>query len=142
MLDFLIILLFAKIVLLTPEPVNIKANEKYIIKLEKPISAITDGASIQIDITDMFLHNDKADLIELRKLIKKRFPRGSIQVKLMNQNKNITLNYDGMSAINAKNIRLLLNGNDVVKGDEFDRVDLKSDYQLQKIKIYWKNYQH
>jgi len=141
MLDFIFILFFSKTVLLTPDFININSNEKnHILNLNKPINAITSGASIQIDITKMLLYSVKGDIIKTRKSVSNMFPDGSVEAILSTHKGDISLKYEGGSLISNDNVRLALYSENIPTDTAFNVVTLKTSVNLEKIKVYWKNY--
>ncbi len=141
MFDFILILFLSKTVLLTPEFIDINSNEKsYVINLKKPINAITSGASIQVDITEMLPKSIKRDIIKTRKSVSNMFPDGSIEAILSTDKGDISLRYEGGSLIGNDGVRLALYGEEMPTDIDFNVVTLKSNVNLEKVKIYWKNY--
>ncbi len=141
MKELLLILFFSKVVLLTPNFIDINKGEDYIIKLNKPINAITTGASIMIDVTKMIPNADKLDIFQARDIVKKMFPKGSIEVLLIAKKKEIKLEELG-SSFNKNNIRLILSTKSVPTDIDFTSVIIKSDVDLKDVKVYWRNYTH
>lgn len=141
MFDFILILFLSKTVLLTPEFIDINSNEKsYVINLKKPINAITSGASIQVDITEMLPKSIKRDIIKTRKSVSNMFPDGSMEAILSTDKGDISLRYEGGSLIGNDGVRLALYGEEMPTDIDFNVVTLKSNVNLEKVKIYWKNY--
>lgn len=143
MKDFFAILFFSKTILLTPQPVTIE--EVHIASLTEPVNAITQGASLQIDITSM-LNSDlisNMDILGVRREIKNKFIKGSIYADLETQdNKKIRLNYEGGSSIGKSEVRLILSGT-VDTELEYSKIYIYSEKtSLSNVKIYWKNYKH
>jgi predicted transcriptional regulator len=138
---FIIILFFSKTILLTPSAINIDKGEKYVINLNESISAITTGANIQIDVSNMIIKDTlKINLIETRRIVSDMFDKGSIQAVLISENDKIMLTYQGENFINEKNIRLVLSANKVPIGVDFSAIEITSDVKLEQIEVFWKNY--
>jgi len=76
MKTFFLLLFFSKSVLLTSSPVNLGASWTEI-ELKKPISAITGGASLQVDVTKQVGYT--TDFEALMKII----PDGTITAELI-----------------------------------------------------------
>ena len=141
MIDFIFILLFSKTVLLTPEFVDVNSNEKgYEISLDKSINAISSGASIQIDITEMVPESVKGDIIKTRKSVSNIFTDGSIEAILSTDIGDINLRYEGGILIRNAGVRLAIYSAKIPTYTDFNMVTIKTDVNLKNIKVYWKNY--
>ncbi len=141
MFDFFLILFFSKMVLLTPSYVDINHGvDGYTVILQEPISAITPGASIQIDVTEMLDPFGKGDLFKIRSAISDLFKEGSIKVTLGEGSEAIRLVYEGGSLIGDDSVFLALSGENIPTGVDFNKLIIKTEIQLKRVKIYWKNY--
>lgn len=140
MLDFIFILLFGKTVLLTNIPVDIQDTSS--ISLEKPISALTPGASIQIDVSSMIKYEPKSNIADFRKKIEEMFPPQSIQATLVSiGGENVILKYNGASMFNEKQVLISLYSDiGVPKSTEFNRIQISSATKLRSVKLLWMNY--
>ena len=69
MKEFLLIFLFSKMVLLTPDPVDLYGEKD--IYPKDPLTAITSGASIEVDVTDFMggIGIKETGIVESRKLL-------------------------------------------------------------------------
>lgn len=142
MLDFFRILFFAKTVLLTPDPINVLGDID--LRPSEPLTAITTGASIEIDVSSMIKKPQQEGIVEFRRRVAEAFPPGSINAKLLGKdNRQVTLWYDGGVAFAKDAIFLGLYAGDGVPIDaEFDRVKLTSRVQLKSVRVSWRNAQH
>lgn len=141
MKDFFLILLFSKTVLLTPDPINLHGRLELV--PDKPIEAITSGASIQLDVSSMAAWNGKEDILAFRKRLSDLFPSGTIKAKLVGNGEEVTLSYQGNHQFNKDNVMLSLYTDDgIPTGVEFTKVIIESSIKLNRIKVYWKNYKH
>lgn len=141
MLNFLIILLFSKTILLTPNFIDIDKGDNYVLNLNESISAITSGATIQIDVSEMVLTGGKKmDILEIHRAVLGMFTGYSIEAELIGERGGITLTYQGSILVNNDSAILVLSGNDVQTGIEFGAVAIKTNAKLERIKIHWKNY--
>jgi hypothetical protein len=141
MLDFIFILFLSKTVLLTSEFVDISSSDSsYVLNLQEPISAITSGASIQIDVTEMLSKSIDRDIIKTRKNIANMFSGGSIEAILSNATVDINLKYEGGNLISNDSIKLALYAENIPTDTDFNVVTLKSSVNLERVKVYWKNY--
>jgi hypothetical protein len=140
MLDFLIILFFAKTVLLTPNFIDIDvSNEPYKLNFAKPVTAINSGAEIQIDVTEMLSADIDKGVIVVRTKVKELFPSGSIEVFVLGKGNNINLEYSGV--LKSKNsVRLAFTSNQMPTDTEFNSLTLKTKVNLKRVKLFWKNH--
>ena len=105
---FFKILFFSKVVLLTPVPVSISKDIPFTLILEKPISAINRGASIEIDITSMI--GSGLNIAEVRHKVRQQFPDGSIVATLSGLNGGDIVLYNVGESISKDKVNLLLSG--------------------------------
>ena len=141
MKEFFLILFFSKTILLTPDPINLHGRLE--LAPDKPIEAITSGASIQVDVSSMVGWNGKEDILVFRKKISDLFPLGTIKAKLVGKGKEVTLSYHGDHQFNKDHVMLSLYAdNGVPSSVEFTKVIIESSIELNGIKVYWKNFKH
>lgn len=127
--------------MLTPNFIDINKGDNYALKLNEPICAITTGAAIQIDVSEMVLTGgQKMNLLETRRTVSDMFSKGSIEATLIAGNKRIMLTYQGGTLVNNDSARLVLSGNEDPTGVDFSAIVIKTDVKLERVKIYWKNY--
>lgn len=132
------VLLFSNIIQLNNAPIDI--SKELEIKLKKPISALTFGASVEIDITQML---DKKtikslDILLLKTVIEKKFPQGSVRAILQNNKQSIVLQHNGGMIIDNGSVRLRLYG-DVPTSVDFNNLKILTDVELKQVYIFWKN---
>ncbi|NTW33511.1 MAG: hypothetical protein HGB12_12970 [Bacteroidetes bacterium] len=141
-----LILFFSKVLLLTPEPVTI-SSEWFEINPQKTFSAITGGANIRIRIPV----ND----YRIKKIIKEKetfeqleniFPKESIEAYLYGENNYIAhLSIVGfaVSDFNFKDegsLHILLRpAFPIPTNVKFNRLKIKSNPEIENVKIYWEN---
>jgi hypothetical protein len=138
---FFLILIFGKTVILTPTPITIGAEEINI-PVNESISAITTGATLQIDVTAMFEPESRLNLIQVRQDAKKLFPKGTIVASLSNgKNSDIKLTYQGGILVNNNSVHLSLGG-DIPTETEWNKITIKSDVELLNVTVRWVNAKH
>lgn len=140
-MKFLTILLMGKTFLLTQDPISIGPQWVELAGYES-ISAISPGASIQVDISKIIVWNDTDSIDDVRRLIHKSFPNRSIKAKLIDDaGTEVIFSYHGNSLINKENILLPLHAeNGAPVGTDFQKVIIYSDKSIKDVLIYWKNY--
>ena len=74
-------LFFSKSVLLTPQPVDLDGILE--IKPKRALTAITSGAHLTIDVTDVI--GPPSGILETRDKVKKQFPSGIIEAELYSE---------------------------------------------------------
>lgn len=139
--DFIRILLFSKMVLLTPHPVDLAGTKEF--KPDTPLRAITEGATIYVDVTSMIgLMQPTEGIVEFRKRVNKTFPAGTIEAALVATNGvKIVLEHKGYVSFSDKNVWLELSREGGVPTEiEFDRVVITSRLELKQVKIHWRNF--
>ena len=118
--------------LLTPYPVNINEHGVEIVP-QKPISAIMQGATIEIDVTN-YIKPD-IDYIVAQKI----FPKGSVNAVLeLADGIKIPLTNNGVAMSNTYS-RLILVG-DIPAKINILKISLKSKLTINGAGVYWKNY--
>lgn len=131
---FFIILLFGKSFLLTPNSISLdKAWTD--IPLESPISAITPGAALHIDVTQP--SGNERDYLKL----KKKFPPGLLEAKLTaKEGKEIALYYADDVSFTRSAVSLILQAKEIPTQTKFVRLVVRAQRPLSDIKITWQNY--
>jgi len=141
MKEFFLILFFGKSVLLTPMPVTLEDEVALVPK--EPLSAITIGANLEIDVTHIIKWaQEEEGILEFRDRVRKRFPPQSIKARLIQKTGNeITLSYDGLMQFNNKSTLLSLYGEKGVPIDrEFYKVIITSNIKINDVLVHWKNH--
>lgn len=125
---------FSKLILLTPDPISLSEEWTFIIPKE-PISAITEGAAIRIDVSKYII--DKWSFEE----VDSKFPNGSIKGELISDNGLIFEIENKHSAHNRDEVHLIIDSNKSVPTDvKFIKVALKSSKLIKDVKVYWRNF--
>lgn len=140
MLDFIKIMLLSSFTLLTPEPVSLKPGET--ITIEGPVSAITEGAAIYLDISSMVPINING-VSSVRNWEGTEFHDDFASVTLIDRqcNKEIELEFAGLSYGGGKRSMLIFSSERGVPEDkEYEAIKFKTDVELRDVLIYWKNY--
>lgn len=143
MKEFLLILFFSKMVLLTPDSVDLYGEKDIYPKV--PLTAITSGASIEVDVTDFVggIEIKKVGIVEARKLLEEKIPEGSVKCVLYSSaGDRIYLNDTGYSLSNNAARLTLSASSGVPPNIEFNKVIITSRINLKGVKVYWKNYKH
>ena len=139
MKELFLILLFSKTVLLTPVPIDLYGQLDLI--PERPLEAITSGASIQIDVSSR-ISWDGEDIFDFRQKLSDIFPPGTIEAELKgSHDEKVILVYTGHTEFNDESVRLLLYAEPGVPLDvEFEKVSIKSSIRFEGVRIFWKNF--
>lgn len=147
MKEFIISLLFAKMMLLTQSPVNIN-NDWIDIKLDKPISAITYGATVNVELaTSRSFSNEIKAQENIFEYLGKLYPDGIIEAVLTTKdNQSFRLTNTGFYTSGygkSENIRVLikLTGQPQIPTDKkFVSLKIRSQRKFEQVRVYWKNY--
>lgn len=143
MKEFFLILFFSKTILLTPVPVNISGER--VIRPEKPLEAITPGASLEIDVSDFTgrMRMKEMGMLEVKKNLKERIPEGSVSATLHGPNgEKVVLNESGFSISNDGAKLTLFADHGVPTNVAFNKITITSSTELRGVKVYWKNFKH
>jgi hypothetical protein len=140
MKTFFLILFFSKTVLLTPQAIDI--HDRVLLRPDESLSAITTGATLQIDITKDAGGVDLKEegVIALGERLRSRYPYGSVKCFLYTKNeRKIILDRIGFIYANH-DARLVLTSLSGINTDmEFRKVEIITAVPLMSVKVYWKN---
>ena len=147
MKELILILLFGKSLLLTQHNVDI-TNNWLEINPDKPLIAITGGASINIKISIedkriIGLRGSENIIGELTKI----FPSDIVYAELIKDDgshielSRRIISVSDFSLTKEDSVYILLTSDRSLPVDEsYKSVRLKSNYGLKNVKIYWKNF--
>jgi|GEM_PF-3252785 len=140
-MKFFWILLFGSFVTLTEQPIDLVAGVNDV-PLRAPISAVTHGASIFVDITSMIPTNDVT--IDLsRRWVERNVSAGCLRAVLQADNTGpVALEFMGSSSFEPGKVFLILaSSSGVPVRQDFRRLSLTSCVPLSQIMVYWRNRQ-
>ncbi|MCA1790581.1 MAG: hypothetical protein LC667_12210 [Thioalkalivibrio sp.] len=141
MLEFLKIFLLAKTIMLTSQPIDIYPG-RFEIGLKEPISAITEGAALYVDVSSM-LPDDVKRVSAARSWVRREFPPGFLTAVLLDSSgdNEVLLVFVGESSWSSDEVRLILSaGSGMPTKVEYDKLVLETDIALYDVSIIWKNY--
>lgn len=141
MKEYLLILLFGKTVILTPEPITL--NDENLIFSEEKLDVLTSGANLSIDITH-FLESKNIDIrndffVDDFKEIEKILPSGTFSVEISNESTSYKLNRKGYS-YKENEIKLIFYNSSLPEGFKFHSLEIATKVQLENVLIFWQNY--
>lgn len=141
-MNFIKILIFSKTVLLTTNPVAFVGE--YEIHPEQPVTAITSGASLQIDLSDHAsgISIREKGILEARKLLRELVPEGGVEAMLYGEENSVLLDDTNFSLSNDGATLILSSKEGVPVDVEFQTIRISSRIELRNIEIYWKNFKH
>ncbi len=135
------ILLFGKVILLTIVPIDI--SEHYALNLEKPVSALTNGAHIIIGAKEI-TEAGKREGGNLFDSIKNTFPEDSVYVVLIDkEGKKFVLDRIGYSYTGTDEYLLILSSskdNNLPLKKKFYSLEIFTKIPLTDVEIKWSNY--
>jgi len=142
MMEFVRLLFLAKTILLTPAPIDIFGEIE--LKPAKPLTAITAGASIEIDVSSMIKKHKGEDIIQFRRKVEETFPASMVEAKLISVSRQeLILSYRGDCAYSENAVLLILRAEGGVPIDiAFQTLVVRSRKKLEAVTVSWKNYQH
>ncbi len=139
MIEFLRILFFGEVFLITPQPADLDRVVE--LKLGEPIAAITAGASLEIDVSSTISKQREEAIMDFRRRINETFPAGIVEATLFGENVLVKLGYSGNYAFSDTSVTLLLQSKDgVPTGVEFTRLTIASQEAMKSINVHWRNY--
>ncbi|RUO35487.1 hypothetical protein CWE13_11190 [Aliidiomarina shirensis] len=141
MFELIKMMLFAKVIMLTPNPIDIEPGCLEL-ELAEPLSAINEGAVLYIDVSSM-LPDDVNGIFEARAWVKETFPKRSVQARLHDSysDTEVELFFEGDSSWSENQIRLVLSGTSGVPTSiEYDKLFVETNIDLKGVSIIWKNY--
>jgi hypothetical protein len=140
MIEFLRILFLGKMLLITPQPVDLDGMVEF--KLGEPLTAITAGATLEIDVSSMISKRREEPIIDFRRRVDEAFPAGTVEATLFGENVRVEMPYTGNYAYSDAGVTLLLQSKDgVPTGVEFSRLTITSQSTLRSIAVRWRNHQ-
>ena|SRR5688572_25697929 len=140
MLEFLKILFFGKVFLITPQPVDIDGMVEF--KLREPVAAITSGATLEIDVSSTILKRRDESITDFRRRVDETFPAGTVVATLFGDSLLVDMAYSGNHAYSDNSVTLLLQSKDgVPTGVEFTRLTITSQSTLKSTLVRWRNYE-
>jgi len=134
MKEFFLMLFFSKLIVLTPTSVDL-TNQWLEIIPQAPLRAITSGAGIYIDVSEVIYRDTNDEKLE------KLFPPGSIVVKLIDKKGYEFIMLNGRAYATSENrIELVLLSKSPIPTDrKFVKVLIKSKKRIEKVKVIWQN---
>lgn len=147
MKNFFLSLFFGKMILLTPNPIDIH-NQWVDIELKKPITAINIGATVDIELSYSKTFSDKVKSQQnISKYLKEIYPEGMIEAVLSTKdNKSIMLINNGFytSGYGEKEkLRILIkltSQSQIPTGKKFTSLKIRSQTKLEQVLVHWKNF--
>jgi len=141
MIEFFTILFFGKTILLTPSEIDIDVgNVVYELPLDEPLVAVSGGASIQIDVTNMLKLDESMTVRQFREVATIRFRGSAILANLIAESATIRLDFDGATSVDENSVRIILEADDIPLDLEFNRLTLETSVPLRQVSVFWKNY--
>lgn len=142
MKDFFLILFFSKVVVLTPGPIDIV--DSVTLQLGSPISAVTEGAQLRIDVSEqMSEQSQDLQISSILERLRQRFPSGSLSALLITPEGEKLVLDTVSGATDGGSAELILSSSNGVKTNlEFTQVKIVTSRELRCVTISWQNYSH
>jgi len=126
------------ITVLTPQPIDIGATWVRI-DATKPLSAITSGAALQLDITALV--PPPANLIDRMATADRLFPRGCVHARLVTSTgSEVALSNAGAAASDTNTYLIVDASSGVPTGIKFPTVIISATCSMKKVTLSWQNY--
>ena len=112
------------------------------VPLRAPISAVTRGAAIFVDIT-LMIPKDEITISLSRRWVEKNVSAGCMQAVLLAEKaESVVLEFKGSSSFEPGKVFLILaSGSGVPVRRDFERLSLTSCMPLSQVMVYWRNHQ-
>ena len=128
------VLFLSKLIVLTPQAVDL-GPEWVEVNLSAPLSAITPGAVLLVDVTNV--PGVQRDFAALERM----FPRGAVEAQLFPKTGSaINLNSSGGVALSKSSVELLVYSTDMPVNVDFTRLRIRSSLNLKHVSVRWQNY--
>ena len=140
MIEFLQILFFAKSVLLTPEPIDIKGEIS--LQLAEPVSALTSGAHVRIDVTRNIPSSvDLPNVVAVLDYLAERFPDGSVTATLMTVAGERVILERVSGSTSGERAEVVISSPSGVQTDiDFSEVKVATTTPLRAVTVTWQNH--
>lgn len=137
MFEFLRAIFLGKTILLSSLSTDI--GPSYTMHLAEPIHAITDGASVQIDVSAVVSPALGPQVVPAE--VRRAFPRGSVTGSLRTKKDSVVkLVYNGAILYSEEDVRILLvPATQMPIEEDFVSVTISSAQTIPAAKIYWRN---
>jgi len=137
-ITFIKILFLSEALLLTAEPISI--SDSYTLVLKKELNVITEGASLQIEISK-FLKEKEIERNYFTTGISDIIPPKSITADMYYKNKKIiTLTLSKGIGFSKEKIFIYLTNSKEINSDmKFDKIIIRTKLELKHISLTWLN---
>lgn len=140
-MEWLWILLFGSFLSLSDQPMNFSAGT-HGVPLKRPLSAITSGASLYVDVTSM-VPTGEMTIDESRRWVERNVEPGCLKATLQADGATtVPLEFRGGISFAPDSLYLILSGPDlaVPVRQDFKRLTVTSCIPLRQVRLYWANY--
>jgi hypothetical protein len=140
MKEFFLILFFAESVLLTPQPVDIEGEVT--LQLAEPVSAITSGANVRIDVTGNIVDTvDLSNAVAVLDYLAQRYPDGSVTATLTTDRGEKTILERVSGSTSGEKAELVVSSSSGVQTDiDFSELRIASTTPLRAVTVTWQNH--
>lgn len=135
MWEFIKILFMSKLVVLTPQPVDI--NNTY--QQKTSIGAINRGASIIMDLSETGICQPNKNVIEAFKCLEDYFSDYEITVQIASEKGKINLHTRSFAISNDNLYIYFGNTGDLNSGMKFNELFISSNIEIPNVIIKWSN---
>ena len=143
MKEFFLILFFSQWVALTPQPIDI--SHEIVLSPDKPLTAITGGAGVHIDLSNAApaVGIKQTGIEESMRILHEMIPPDSVSGYLLTgEGQRILLDRAFFSLENDRAWMVLTSSSGIPTGPEFVTLSIRSSVEIRGVSVYWKNYRH
>lgn len=140
MKEFFLILFLGKSLVLTPMPIDLA--DEVTLELGAPVSAVTSGAHLRIDVTRSVPSSiDLADVVDVLDYLAGQFPAGSVTATLTSDTGAAQVLDEIGGSSDGKTAELIVSSAaGVPTGIDFSRLKIVTTVPLTAVTVTWQNY--
>lgn len=131
------IMILGKWLILTPLPITLDSSITSI-DFEEPVKAVSSGAHIRLDVSDVI---NEVDFEKKSEKVAKEFSDGCIRVVLVSEDQSMVMNKQGTSFGKEKIVHLqFFHEGGLSTEDQFTAVRISSCKPIKNVSVIWANY--
>jgi hypothetical protein len=140
MKEFFLILFLAKSIAITTEPIDIVNSVSLI--LAEPVSAITSGENLLIDVTSSLVGTIYfSNIVWFLEYLKTQYPNGSVKAILTTSTGQSVILDNVSGSANGENAELVISSSSGLQtGIEFSELKIESSKKLLGVSVTWQNH--
>lgn len=140
LVEFLQVLFFAESFLLTPGPIDIEGEVT--LQLAEPVSAVTSGAHLRIDVTRSIPSSvDLPNVVAVLDYLAKRYPAGSVTATLVTGSGERAILERVSGSTGGERAELIVSSSSGIQTEvDFSEVRIATTTPLRAVTVTWQNH--